>query len=427
MLNYNDTAMFRNLSYIILFSVGFAFMSCNRNTSMQSCTTGWPYNFKDLNSFRNIKLPPNNTPPGMVAIQGWTFTIDDSDEFETINRRIRPNETSIRRDLSVNSFYMDIHEVRNIDWREYTTWLSAAYAHVDPERVERAKPNLDAWTEGLSDNEPFMFNYFSHPSFNNYPVVCVSWDQVSDYCKWRTDRVTELQLIKYGAIVAPDFNAIARMTTVNEVDYVLFSSENFFDDVDDNIAHSCRGLFPDYRLPTEDEWEFAAYARKSTDPENIVKIYPWNEKSYDDVRKANLDQQDAHYNRSRTNIYSNVFSRTVPVGSFAPNDFGLYNMAGNVNEWVLDRYVTRAGKNRIDSLDILDVFLPEYHKTPDSRVYKGGSWKDPIYWLHPASRRYLDRGKSANDIGFRCVANFLEVRRNKKGMIISDGTRMNCW
>ncbi len=421
--------MLRNLSYIILLSLGLLFLSScgGGNVCIQSPTTGWPYDFKDEYAFNKVRLPHDRTPPGMVAIPGWTFTVDDADEFETVNRRIRPSETSIRRDLSVNSFFMDAYEVRNIDWREYLTWLSAVYTYVAPGRIEAAKPDMKAWTEGLSSSEPFMHNYFTHPSFNEYPVVCVSWDQVSDYCKWRTDRTAEFQLIKYGAIYAPDFDAIARMTDIDEVEHAIFTSERFFATIDDNIVNSCRGLFPDYRLPTEDEWEFAAYARKASEPENVVKIYPWTEKNYEILSKSDVDQQQAHYNQSRTNIYSNVFSRTVPVGSFAPNDFGLYNMAGNVNEWVLDKYVARSGKNKIDSVDVLDVFLPKYHKTPDSRVYKGGSWKDPIYWLHPASRRYLDRSKSANDIGFRCVTNFsLEPGFDRKTGTVK-GQARTCW
>lgn len=425
--------MRKNLSYIILISFGFTLASCNSNTSPSSCiqspTTGWPYDFKVNHAFKKVNLPLGRTPTNMAVIPGWTFTVDDVDEFETVNRRIRPNETNIRRDLSVNSFYMDRYEVRNIDWREYLTWLSTVYTYVNPNRIENAKPDINAWTEGLSDNEPFMFNYFTHPSFNEYPVVCVSWDQVSDYCKWRTDRSTEFQLIKYGAIKAPNFDSIANLTSLDEVEHALFSSERFFSSIDDNILNSCRGLFPDYRLPSEDEWEFAAYARKSSDPDNVVKIYPWSEKNYEVLSKSRVNQQQAHYNQSRTNIHSNMFSRTVPVGSFAPNDFGLYNMAGNVNEWVLDRYVTRSGKNKIDSVDILDIFLPEYHKSPDSRVYKGGSWKDPIYWLHPASRRYLDRNKSANDIGFRCVTNLaLEPGSYRRAEIIGgDNKRRPCW
>jgi formylglycine-generating enzyme required for sulfatase activity len=101
----------------------------------------------------------------------------------------------------------------------------------------------------------------------------------------------------------------------------------------------------------------------------------------------------------------------VPAGKFAPNDFGLYNMAGNVNEWVTDQYISRGNINKIDSVEVLDAFLPDYHRYNDSRVYKGGSWKDPVYWLHPASRRYLDKSASANDIGFRCAMSMVPGTR----------------
>jgi len=399
-----------SISAFIIISLTVTFTACNKSIGITSTATGWPYDFKAENAFRGQAGLSSQVPPGMVEIPGWSFTVDDVEEFETANRRIRPNELNTRRTLSVNSFYMDQHEVRNIDWREYLSWLTAIYGNVAPEIIEKAKPDIKAWTEGLSDNEPFLMNYFTHPSFNEYPVVCISWEQATAYCAWRSDRANELRLIKAGVIKAPDFKAIAEMKTLKEVENAIFTSKKFFTSQQDNLAKTYTGMYPDFRLPSEDEWEFAAYARKSTDPENKVKVYPWGEKNHGKLSQNQRNQQKAHYNQSGTNIKSNVFSRTVPVGSFAPNDFGLYNMAGNVNEWVFDQYTTRGNLNRIDSVDVLDTFLPEYHKSTDSRVYKGGSWKDPVYWLHPASRRYLDRNKSANDIGFRCAMSIVPGR-----------------
>ncbi|MDD2283867.1 MAG: SUMF1/EgtB/PvdO family nonheme iron enzyme [Paludibacter sp.] len=406
--------MLRILSSAFILSLAVAFTSCNKSIGITSSTTGWPYDYKAGNAFRGSGGQASQVPPGMVEIPGWSFTVDDVEEFETANRRIRPNELNTRRTLSVNSFYMDQHEVRNIDWREYQSWLTAVYSNVAPEIIEKAKPDINAWTKGLSDNEPFLMNYFTHPSFNEYPVVCVSWEQAAAYCAWRSDRANELRLIKAGVIQAPNFRAIAEMTTLEAVENTVFSSKKFYTSQQDNLAKTYSGVYPDFRLPSEDEWEFAAYARKSTDLENKVRVYPWAEKSHGKLSRLQQSQQQAHYNQTGANINSNVFSRTVPVGSFAPNDFGLYNMAGNVNEWVFDQYTTRGTLNRIDSVDVLDTFLPEYHKSTDSRVYKGGSWKDPIFWLHPASRRYLDRNKSANDIGFRCAMTKIGTTNMKK-------------
>jgi formylglycine-generating enzyme len=405
--------MTRILSGALILSLTVTFFSCNRGIGVTSSTTGWPYDYKAENAFRGSGATSSQLPPGMVEIPGWSFTIDDVEEYETASRRIRPNELNTRRTLAVNSFYMDQHEVRNIDWREYQSWLTAVYANVAPEIIENAKPDINVWTDGLGVNEPFLMNYFTHPSFNEYPVVCISWDQAVAYCAWRSDRANEIRLIKAGVIQAPNFRAIAEMTTLEAVENAVFSSKRFFTGQLDNLAKTYTGMFPDFRLPTEDEWEFAAYARKSTDSENKIRVYPWASNFHGKLNHRQREQAKAHYNQGSTGINSNVFSRTVPVGSFAPNDFGLYNMAGNVNEWVFDQYTTRGNLNKIPSEDALDIFLPDYHKSEDSRVYKGGSWKDPVYWLHPASRRYLDRNKSANDIGFRCVMSMVPVDAKK--------------
>lgn len=400
--------MLRILSRIVFLLSTIAFISCNRGFGVSSSTTGWPYDFKADNAFNKASGTPSQVPPGMVEIPGWSYTIDDVEEYETASRRIKPNELNTRRTISVNSFYMDQHEVRNIDWREYLAWLTAVYSKVAPEKIEKAKPDYKAWLDGLGENEPFLMNYFTHPSFNEYPVVCISWEQAADYCAWRSDRANELRLIKMGVIKAPDFKAIAQMETLAEVENVIFSSKKYFNSLQDNLAATYKGMFPDFRLPTEDEWEFAAYARKKTDPENSPKIYPWAKNSYGRLIYQQREQLDAQYNQGiSAGNKINAFARTVPAISNAPNDFGLYNMAGNVNEWVFDQYSTRGGINKIDSVDVLDVFLPAFHKSADSRVYKGGSWKDPIYWLHPSTRRYLDRKSSANDIGFRCAMSII--------------------
>lgn len=395
--------MLRIISKVFILLVTVTFLSCNSNSGVTSRATGWKYDFKAEGAFRNTISPASSVPSGMVKIPGGTITIDDIDDYETVQSKARPNELNSRRTLSVNTFYMDEYEIRNIDWREYLAWLTAVYGNVAPEIIEKAKPDMKAWKEEMGENEPFMTDYFTHPAFNEYPVVCISWEQAADYCAWRTDRANELRLIKQGVIKAPDFNAIAAMTDLESVQKAVFSSKTFFNGSQDNLAATYSGMYPDFRLPTEDEWEYAAYARKSTDPENKVRIYPWSTPVTGKLSALQQAQKKANYNKNAAENNANAFARTVPVGEYAPNDFGLYNMAGNVNEWVYDRYASRGNLNKIDSIDVLDTFLPVYYKNPGARVYKGGSWKDPVYWLRPASRRALDQKSAANDVGFRCV------------------------
>jgi len=232
-------------------------------------------------------------------------------------------------------------------------------------------------------------------------------------------------------------------------------------------------------LPTEAEWEFAAYAIKS-DKEGVVpegKIYPWAGSQMRNSSKQQRGQMQANFVRGRGDLMGTSGSLndkatiTAAVDAYSPNDFGLYNMAGNVNEWVLDVYRPTsyddvavynsfrgnvylapkpAGKDAfgrniyaldslgrimndsiidvrdfkdgdpqsqinfslsnsnlaaVDTFDITDVLRPVISN--NTRIYKGGSWKDRVYWLNPSTRRYLEQNKSANDIGFRCAVSMI--------------------
>ena len=476
-------------------------VSCSSQSGSQgvSSLTGWKYNDKKGTGFTVKENFIIEVPIGMVEIEGGSFTIGEKGEFVTAGRDNK------QRRITVSSFYMDEFEVRNLDWREYTNWMQVVFGKTLPKLVAKSQPDGKVWREELAYNEPYLQNYFSHPAFDYYPVVGVSWEQAMDFCTWRTDRVNELALINAGIILPPDFknipnqsDSIASAFVFNTQKYLLQGDYNpkagkrAMTNLNDSVRKvdmSDGILYPEYRLPTEAEWEFAAYAiisgKDGMVPEG--RIYPWSGSQARITDKADLGKMQANFVRGRGDMMGTSGSLndnatiTAPVDAYFPNDLGLFNMSGNVNEWVLDVYrattfddmaeynsfrgnkylnpvvakTDETGHNiyaldeivrikmdvtkeddvrdykdgdaasRLPSdftqfgdsaelndlinsgkkIDITDILRPRI--TNKTRVYKGGSWKDRIYWLNPSTRRYLDEDKSSNDIGFRCAMSMI--------------------
>ena len=259
---------------------------------------------------------------------------------------------------------MDEYEIRNVDWREYTNWMKAVFGKTAPRLVQTAQPDFTVWRDELAYNEPYLENYFTHPAFDQYPVVGVTWEQAMNYCQWRTDRVNEMALIRAGIIAAPDFSKLEKQTNQDSIaNSFVFNTQKYLKqdsyqpavgkmpkkdlygknrkvDMSDGI------LLSDFRLPTEAEWEFAAYALTSGKNGMIKegKIYPWSGTQVRNPTKKQMGQMMANFVRGRGDMMGQSGSLndratiTNEVNSYYPNDFGLYNMAGNVNEWVLDVY-----------------------------------------------------------------------------------------
>ena len=220
-------------------------------------------------------------------------------------------------------------------------------------------PDTLCWIRDFiySYNEPFATRYFWHPAYNDYPVVGVTWKQATAFCHWRTDMMGK--------------------------------------------SRSKHAKGHNYRLPSEVEWEYAARGGLQG------QLYPWGG-PYTTNREgcylANFKPQ-----RGKYDLDGGV--RTVPVGSYDPNDYGLYDMAGNVAEWTANAY----DENSYTFYhDIMPSYTYNAKATDPSvkkrKVIRGGSWKDISYFLQCGSRTFEYQDSSRSFIGFRCVRHYMGTR-----------------
>jgi formylglycine-generating enzyme len=497
----NATMQVKN--FVILLSCAAALTSCKnglfgKNKKQQSEVTGWNYNDKNMGGYQVAKSQEQGNGPGLVFVQGGTFTMGQTEED------VMSDWNNIPKRVTVPSFYMDRTEVANVHYREYIYWLNRVF---DPEGdannqkiIDNALPDTLVWRSELSYNEPLVEYYFRHPGFNNYPVVGVSWRQAYDFCLWRSDRVNEGILMKKGYVATQGLQGQQQENNFTTKSYLLglyqaqpgkgaTSKKNPLKTAQGTprtqVAMEDGLLLPDYRLPFESEWEYAAYGLINQNPRPSTKegkrgeelqsnkqVYPWaqNVNGLRETKHGSWQGQFlANFKRGsgdNAGVAGGLNDRaiyTAEVKSFYPNGFGIYNMAGNVSEWVFDvfrplssldfggnnddvapvrgnRFRTidkSSGEPRIDSMgrvvmrDVTDSesakrrnyqrgnvinFLDGdeqseasygYGKTTlvsdKSRVYKGGSWNDRAYWLSPGTRRYMEEDQASSTVGFRCA------------------------
>lgn len=314
----------------------------------RSNTTGWAYNDPSNGGFEKIPYQDQETGPGLVLIEGGTFTMGRTEDNVTYSW------DNIPRRVTVSSFYMDETEISNFNWLEYLHWTYRVFAPNDFYEVYRkALPDTLVWREKLAYNEPFVDYYLRHPAYRDYPVVGVNWLQASDYCTWRTDRVNEFILVREGVIEhsptptpADYFNTEQYLAGKWQGQQVLLPSAD--PNVPERQVKMEDGIFlPKYRLPTEAEWEYAAYGLiGNTIGERITdrRIYPWNGHGVRNPQAKHMGDMNANYQRGAGDMMGTAgrlndnAEITAPVYSYWPNDYGLYNMAGNVSEWVMDVY-----------------------------------------------------------------------------------------
>ncbi len=311
-----------------------------------SRTTGWKYNSEENGNIPYESGYEQDAGPGLVFIQGGTFTMGRVEED------VMYKWDNFPRRVTVASFYMDEAEVSNQDYREFVHWTTRIYPG-SIAKINSILPDTTKWRSELAYNEPYVENYFRHPAYSDYPVVGVTWEQADEYCSWRTDRVNEQILVKRGILQFDDAQAGQNVYTSKTYLAGLYAGTegNKPKQNPDGTAARVRWedgiMLPSYRLPTEAEWEYAAYGLiGNTEGELLTdrKIYPWNGAYLRKDSKKGKGQMRANFVRGRGDMMGMAGALndnadiSAPVFSYEANDFGLYCMAGNVNEWVSDVY-----------------------------------------------------------------------------------------
>ncbi|WP_321425515.1 SUMF1/EgtB/PvdO family nonheme iron enzyme [uncultured Bacteroides sp.] len=307
----------------------------------------------------------------MLDAKQMNYRYDFFDQAQAALRknRLNPADRNRNTDIPVNNDEVImiskdtayINDEGRIVNQTITRRLSSLYDFQNS-YIVNIYPDTTCWVNDFQNsyNEPYMKLYFSHPSYNDYPVVGVSWEQANAFCAWRTN-------------------------------YLLAG------------LHGAARNIQRYRLPTEAEWEFAARGQEDN-------AYPWKSKD----TKSDKGCYYANYKPGRGNYTKDGNLITTKVGSYSPNSNGLYDMAGNVSEWTSTVY-TEAG---VLSMNDMNPELKYNAAKEDPYVMKkktvrGGSWKDVAAYVRSDARSYEYQNESRSYIGFRCVRT--QIGYNKKG------------
>ena len=248
---------------------------------------------------------------------------------------------------------------------EWYDWQRAAHDRGRSPRasfIRRKKiniyPDTLVWIRDFaySYNEPMTRNYFWHPAFDDYPVVGVDWHMANAFCYWRTKLWNAYQTYQDGVV-----------------------SE-------------------DFRLPFEHEWEYASRGGHDMAP------FPWGGYYIRNSKGCLL----ANFKPGRGNYPEDGGLYTVKADAYFPNDYGLYNMAGNVSEWTATAYY----ENAYAFIHDLNPDIRYDAKAEDPEAYKrkvirGGSWKDVMFFLQTGTRHWDFEDTTKSYIGFRCALTFL--------------------
>ncbi len=455
--------------------VSVLLFSCNRKNE-RSTSTGWDYNSAEWGGFVKAGNEAQTIGPNLVPIEGGTFIMGQVEED------VLQDYNNLPKRVSVNSFFMDETEVSNLHYREYVFWVDRVMGDTYPQIADMVRPDTLVWREELAYNEPQVENYFSFPAYNDYPVVGISWEQANSFAKWRSDRVNEMLLSRKGVIEldleqSPEnnFNTDTYLLGIYNAQDGVQPLESYDGEGTRRASKSDGIILPNYRLPTEAEWEFAALGLidnliEGSEINYEKRLYPWEGKTLRATRGRDRGEFMANFKRGRgdnAGVAGNLNDKgsyTTNIYAFAPNAYGLFNMAGNVSEWVADVYRPLSpldvddfnpyrgnvfeskvkdslGNYVVDSLgqvvtrqeteeeliarrnyqyadardyrdgDDLSNATYGYGVTTlindEARVYKGGSWNDRAYYLSPGSRRFFQQDQASSEIGFRCAMDML--------------------